>query len=386
MMDIVISFLKTTGGVLAKALFTFFVLIGAIDPAYVSYAPPPASTPYISPLKNDGGAQSTATDKILPEPKTATIPDTAQQADITDLAERVKKALSPFVPPVTLAPNPDILNEQTRAALVNILCAQGEGSLLGSITGSGIIIDPRGIIITNAHIGEYFLFENYPRKNALDCVVRTGAPAAITYDAELLYISPQWVRNNASTITQENPEGTGENDFALLRITSSRTQTPLPSQFPFIPPDTSNESLVVGAPVLLASYPAGFLGSATIQKDLWPASAISSIIQLFTFKTGTIDAISVGGSIIAQKGSSGSGVIDMRTGKMIALISTTTSGDTTAERNLSAITLAHIDRSITADLGVGLSSFLLDDLATKADIFSKTLLATLRELLLQKLK
>lgn len=390
MTDIIISFFKTVGEVLALALFTFFVLIGATEPAYVSYAPPPISAPYESPSENADDAQADAMDsataEVAEQKKQATIPDTALPADAADLAERVKKTLSSFVPSVTSAPDTDELNDQARAALVNILCVQGTGSLLGSITGSGIIIDPRGIIITNAHIGEYFLFEHYPEKDALDCVIRTGAPATIAYDAELLYISPQWVRDNAHTINDENPEGTGENDFALLRITSSRTQIPLPSQFPFIAPDTSDETLVKDAPVLLASYPAGFLGGIIIQKELWPASAVSSITQLFTFKTGSIDLISVGGSIIAQKGSSGSGVIDIGTGKMVALVSTTSAGDTTDARDLNAITLAHINRSISADLSIDLQTFLAGNPATQAILFSQTLFPTLREFLLQELK
>lgn len=382
MTEIIVSFFKTLGEVLATALFAFFVLIGAVEPTNLPYVATSVPAPIHTSSSEKKDTQKADDKDITPAP----ISDSAQTPDITTLTERVKETISSFVPPMTTAPDPEMLNEQARAALVNILCVAETDSMLGSITGSGIIIDPRGIIITNAHIGEYFLLENYPRKNSLDCVIRTGAPAAIAYDAELLYISPQWVRDNAHTITDENPEGTGENDFALLRITSSRTQVPLPPQFRFIAPDTSDETLVKGSPVLLASYPAGFLGGIIIQKELWPASAVSSIMQVFTFKTGSIDLISVGGSVIAQKGSSGSGVIDMRTSKMTALVSTTSAGDTTAMRDLNAITLAHVNKSIFMDLGIELQTFLAGDPIAQAALFSQTLFPTLRELLTQTLK
>ena len=382
MLETIISFLKIIGEILGAALLAFFVLVGAIDPADFSHA-----TPAITPPHSVEEQQERVIDETKVPEKVAvetSIPET-QTSDIADLTERVKKALSSFVP-TAQPPDPDVLNEKARAALVNILCANEGGSPLGSITGSGMIIDPRGIILTNAHIGEYFLMEDYPRNGALDCVIRMGAPATIAYDAKLLYISPGWIRDNARAVLEENPEGTGENDFALLHITSSRTQTPLPSQFPYISPDASGATLIEKAPVLLASYPAGFLGGIIIQKELWPASAVSSIVQLYTFKTGSIDLISVGGSIIAQKGSSGSGVIDIGTGKMVALVSTTSAGDTTDARDLNAITLAHINRSISADLSIDLQTFLAGNPATQAILFSQTLFPTLREFLLQELK
>jgi hypothetical protein len=50
-----------------------------------------------------------------------------------------------------------------RGAIVNIICIQG-GGLRGS-SGSGVIVDPRGIILTVAHVGQNFLLRDYPIKN-----------------------------------------------------------------------------------------------------------------------------------------------------------------------------------------------------------------------------
>ena len=57
--------------------------------------------------------------------------------------------------PASLAP--EILNEKSRSALVNILCEAT--APLRSTSGSGVIIDSRGVILTNAHIAQLFLFE-----------------------------------------------------------------------------------------------------------------------------------------------------------------------------------------------------------------------------------
>ena len=46
------------------------------------------------------------------------------------------------------------LNLKARRALVNILCTTKRGGLFSPISGSGVFIDPRGVILTNAHVGQ----------------------------------------------------------------------------------------------------------------------------------------------------------------------------------------------------------------------------------------
>src|SRR3989344_1157804 len=65
---------------------------------------------------------------------------------------------------VTRIPNPyqfppqkfDVINERARPTLVNILCGARSGTFR-PISASGVIIDPRGVILTNAHVAQYFL-------------------------------------------------------------------------------------------------------------------------------------------------------------------------------------------------------------------------------------
>src|SRR3989344_9558890 len=68
------------------------------------------------------------------------------------LAEQVPSAPTT---PVTLPPptkSQEQINIETRAALVNILCTSRTG--INGISGSGIIVDSRGVILTNAHVGQ----------------------------------------------------------------------------------------------------------------------------------------------------------------------------------------------------------------------------------------
>jgi len=311
--------------------------------------------------------------------------ETTSQKQIDPL-ENIMRSLKNAI--VTTKPETvsEELNTQARAALVNIMCTTKSGGLLNPISGSGIIIDPEGIIITNAHIGQYFLLKDYPTENFIDCFIRTSSPATPAYNAELLYISASWIQQNAKTITQQNPEGTGENDFALLRIISSRNTKSLPAEFQYIKPNTTENLTTLGAPVLLAGYPAGFLSGEAIQKELWQVTTITEIVELFTFTTREIDLFSLGSNLVAQKGSSGGGVIHIPDEKLIGIVVTSTEADTTDDRILNAIAIAHINRRLFEETGFTLANILSSDLARQATTFQKTIAPTLTGLLVNELE
>lgn len=258
------------------------------------------------------------------------------------------------------------INATARKSLVNIICTTKVFGPLDPITATGVIIDEKGTILTNAHVAEYLLLQNFQTENFVTCTIRTGSPARDRYHAELLYISPTWVQNNKSLLTQTNPQGTGENDFALLRITDSINGSPLPS-FSFIPPDV-RENVTTGEQVNLISYPAGFLGSESILQNLDLTSALTTVQHVYTFTTTSVDLISVGGTVVSQKGASGGAVVD-RNGTLVGLISTESDAAKTADRDLRAITLAHINRTLQTEIGQSLALFLSQDLAASAKNF-----------------
>ncbi|MDB5238317.1 MAG: hypothetical protein JWM46_587 [Candidatus Kaiserbacteria bacterium] len=258
------------------------------------------------------------------------------------------------------------INTRARGALVNIFCSPKGGSLR-PISGSGTIIDSRGVILTNAHVAQYVLLSESPRVN-LSCFIRTGSPASSKWIPKVLYIPATWVRDHAADISAEHPLGTGEHDYALLYITDSTDSTPLPATFPAIPVDTREAIGFLNDQVLAASYPAEFTG-ASANYDLYPASSVTNIAQLLTFTTKSVDVISVGSVIEAQSGSSGGSIVNAW-GRLIGVITTTSTGATTADRDLRGITLSYINRDIAAQTGSTLLNYLNGDLAAKTAAFT----------------
>lgn len=275
------------------------------------------------------------------------------------------------------------INTKTRGALVNILCVSNT-SKVKSITGSGVVVDPRGVILTNSHIGQYFLLKDYPAPKSVNCTIRTGSPAVPKYEAELLYISPLWVNANKNVITEANPIGTGEHDYAFLVVTKAISGE-LPDPFNYLPMLISDGELVVNKNVVVAGYAAGFLGGITVQKELYPVSAISKIYELFTFKDNTLDLISIGGTVVAQRGSSGGAVVDEE-GNLIGVIVTSTEAVNTSDRDLRAITISHINRSLAESRGSSISALLLGDVKAKAETFNSSEAVNLKQILIKSIE
>ena len=248
-------------------------------------------------------------------------------------------------------------------ALVNILCYVPPESGLHSISASGVIIDSQGIILTNAHVAQYFLLTN----RGVSCVVRSGNPAADKYDAALIYISPSWIHANVDVLTQAAPRGTGEYDFALLAITKSATSAALPSSFPFVPLATTPPPS--GTPVVIASYGAQFLESNQIQSSLFPTLVFGSVKDVFTFATTTIDVLALGGSAVAQEGSSGGGVVDV-SGTLMGTITTSTVEGATDTRSLDAITVSYIRAEYASETGSALDLLLAEPTSNAVNDFA----------------
>jgi S1-C subfamily serine protease len=292
---------------------------------------------------------------------------------------RVTRISSPYAfPPQSF----DVINNQTRLALVNIFCGARNGTFK-PISASGVIIDPRGVILTNAHVAQYFLLSSSPIVD-LSCVIRSGSPAYPLWKADVLFIPPSWVKAHAGDIVQAKPVGTGEYDYALLRITENINGQPLPV-FPFVPMDTREAIGFTDDSVLVASYPAEFVGGISTQLNLYPVSSVTNIKNMLTFDNRYVDAISLGGIIGAQSGSSGGGVVNAW-GQLVGIISTTSEGATTDARDLHAVTLSYINRSIVTESGRDLQSILSDDVVHESNVFNATIAPSLRQLLIDQIR
>ena len=128
------------------------------------------SAPIVVPLHT-----ATDTPPIVTQFEVQAIQESTSTAPTSVAAESIKKEAAKSPEPakkeaVTPPPPPaqesiskpqdslDEASEKARAVLVNIMCAS-EYTTISGMTGSGVIIDPRGIIVTNAHVAQYFMIE-----------------------------------------------------------------------------------------------------------------------------------------------------------------------------------------------------------------------------------
>jgi len=311
-----------------------------------------------------------------------TTSSTTDKPEKKTIASASVTSSSPTTPPPLYDTPPrqfDDINTAIAPAVINILCMPQQGSPIdGGATGSGVIIDPRGVILTNAHVAQYILFSERPELH-MQCTIRIGSPAQPRYTARVIAFPSTWVTQHAEEIKLETPTGTGEHDWALVYITGRTDGSNKPTIFPFASFDSRHAIVQKGDPVLVYGYPAGFLGGVSVLRYLYPSSSVVSIHNVFTFRTGSLDVLSLGGSIVAQGGASGGGVFNAW-GKLIGIIVTTSIAETTAERDLRAITLYHIDQSVRAHLGMTLLDILqygnFDELA---DDFARNMLPYLLE-------
>lgn len=274
------------------------------------------------------------------------------------------QATPPPIPPVKKEPlavsaetpvAPDSsITATLKKSLVNILCTSHKAPLRG-VSGSGVIIDSEGIILTVAHVAQSELLSEELGEGVISCVVRTGDPARSAYKAKLVYISEPWLKKNSTTLISSQPMGTGENDFALLAITRTTNGAPLPSYFPAVPFYRGENT--IGEEVGIGGYAAQYLTSAQVFSSLSPTFLTGSIASIFTFHTTSQDVLSILGGKASQEGSSGGGVVNAN-GKLIGLITTSEISGDFATRHLRVITPTHIESSFQSDTGQSIASYL----------------------------
>ncbi len=276
------------------------------------------------------------------------------------------------------------IDEIVKDALVNVYCQYKTDEYIRTTTGTGFFISQKGVILTNAHVAQFLLLKN--TKNAdIECVIRNGNPASPKYHAELLYISPTWIFENADLITEESPRGTGERDYALLYISKSIDTTPLPTQFPSIPIDTALLSRgVIGTSVVTAGYPAEALIRNGADAELLPVVASTTVGTLYTFGSNYADIFSISESPVGEQGASG-GPIVTQSKDVIGLIVTKGDANTEGTRSLRALTLSYVDRTIIEETGFSLAQNMRGDVAQRGGIFKKAMTPFLAEILEEEL-
>lgn len=264
--------------------------------------------------------------------------------------------------------------------LVNIICTENENNYISVNTGSGVIISADGVVITNAHVGQYFLLDK--ELDNYNCALYQENIPTYGYVADLLYISPDWIEENKEVITSANPRGTGENDYALLYITKNTNPSlSKPNSFNYAQLNTTYQA-EIGDDITVAGFPGAPASIVDLNRSVQLKKDSTYIEDIFTFKDNQIDVISTDPTHVAARGASGGGVF--RNNNLIALIVTT--GGSKENAYINAITANYINRDLQKDFGLSLSTLISGNLKTKVIDFWNNYGHTLAEVILEQVQ
>ncbi|MDA8611293.1 serine protease [Candidatus Pacebacteria bacterium] len=265
-------------------------------------------------------------------------------------------------------------------ATVNIVCVRHNGNKIHLTTGSGVIISPKGIVLTNTHVAQYFLLEDI----GYECSLRRENIPLYGFEAEPIFLSEKWIENNFLLISSPSPTGTGEDDYALLKITKNTNPAlSLPRNFAYIDPDTRSETVEIGDQVTVAGYPGGKTGVFDIDSQTSLKTERTSVANVFTFEQTSVDVFSTRDTEVARRGSSGGGVF--KDGELVGIISTINTGSSATKQVINALTLDYINRDLKKETGNSLSNYLSGDLTDLMQSFQSSVVPRLKELLLRNL-
>lgn len=241
-----------------------------------------------------------------------------------------------------------------KEVVVNILCVEKTSAYTKLLSGSGVVISDTGLVLTNAHVAYPFLLSSQFNKDTYSCSVRRADLPNFGYNAELVYYPLDWLISNSETMKNPTPVGTGENDYALLLITSPLALAPKLESFAFASVDVSSSNLISQMPVTVAGYPSSNSGIFEVDTNPGLKVAQTHVSEFFTFSNQSFDVLQTDINTVAKRGSSGGGVFENN--KLYGIIVTTNQkGDGSY---LNALTLPYIKEDFEHDTGINLDTFI----------------------------
>ncbi len=295
--------------------------------------PAPADTRNLPNKTNDEPAPQTQTAET--EQKTDNVLGTSPEKLKTAQEERVL-VKEPIVSPLD---NARRLPSQTLYILaservVNLFCELPKNEVA---IATGVIIHPRGYILTNAHVAD--------TEQSRTCLIRRGSPARNFAVAERVFLPPNF---SSKSHTRENLA----NDVAIWKITSV-IEKETADTFPFFS-IRPHKLPVDGAALATFSYPAELLGSHAVVSALYLSFSETKITAHDAYFIESAQGLG------SQKGSSGGILLDPFTGELAGLIFAVNDVKTeyVSERTMFSLTPFAIQEAVRAATGKDLDAYL----------------------------
>jgi len=299
------------------------------------------------------------------------------QKEFTDSITQSLVDTAKEVVPTALVYNQEDASFDIKNVVVNIVCLEKTKTYTRLSSGSGVIISPAGIILTNAHVTYPFLRTAQFDSSTYSCTVRRENIPNYGYNAELVYYPIDWLVRNSEVIKEATPVGTGENDYALLHITSALGPVPKASAFPYASVGVTSKDLITKISVTAAGYPSQ--NSGVFELDTHPGLKIAQTIiaDFFTFGTRSYDVLQTGVNTVAHRGSSGGGIF--LNNSLYGIVVTT---NTNSEGSyINALTLPYIKEDFERDTGTSFDSFINSSHEALKSRFNTNYKAKLMELI-----
>lgn len=267
------------------------------------------------------------------------------------VTEPVVETAKDVISPNLVFEDPSKFNVQN--VVVNIVCLEKTKTYTRMTSGSGVIVSPTGLILTNAHVAFPFLKSSQFGNSTYSCSVRRENIPNYGYNVELVYYPVDWLANNSEVMKEASPVGTGENDYAFVQITTPLGPTPKITSFPYASTKVTFSDLKANSPITVAGYPATNSGVLAIDTKPGLKVAESIIADFFTFKERSFDVLQTGVNNVAHRGSSGGGIFNKE--NLYGIIVTTNTNASGSYIN--ALTLPYIKKDFEKDTGISFNDF-----------------------------